>query len=57
MKAREIGDAMSMPTSTVTSQLARARKALREHIELAPGSAAVHAALLADLDLWARSLV
>ena len=57
MKAREIGDAMAMPTSTVTSQLARARKALREQVAKAPGSSAVHAALLADLDQWARSLV
>jgi RNA polymerase sigma-70 factor (ECF subfamily) len=56
MKAREIGDAMELPTSTVTSQLARARKALREQIRHSPGSKSVHAALLADLDGWARSL-
>ena len=56
MKAREIGDAMALPTSTVTSQLARARKVLREQIQQAPGSPAVHAALLADLDGWTRSL-
>jgi RNA polymerase sigma factor (sigma-70 family) len=56
MKAREIGDAMALPTSTVTSQLSRARKALRDQVEKAPGSNAAHAALLADLDQWARSL-
>ncbi len=56
MLAREIGDVMDVATSTVTTRLARARRALGDRIlRLArPGRASE--AVLTDLDAWVRSL-
>ncbi|MEM6996733.1 MAG: sigma-70 family RNA polymerase sigma factor [Myxococcota bacterium] len=55
LSAREIGEIMGMPTSTVTTQLSRARQALRDQIQTIAGGRAGNA-LLADLDAWTRSL-
>lgn len=56
LKAREIGDVLELPTSTVTSRLAKARELLRQRvIEFADGidgiSTTAH-----NIEAWARSL-
>ncbi len=56
MRAREIGEVVGIPTSTVTTQLMRARQRLREEIRDAPGAAPVRERVLADLDAWTASL-
>lgn len=56
LKAREIGDVLGMPTSTITTRLARARQALVDRIETLRASARVRDVVLGDLDAWARSL-
>ena len=57
MRAREIGDVVGIPTSTVTSRLASARRSLREAVRATPGAAQSRDDVLANLDAWARSLV
>jgi RNA polymerase sigma-70 factor (ECF subfamily) len=54
--AREIADVLEIPTSTVTSRLARGRTLLREEVERQSRPGRAHA-VLADVDGWARSLV
>lgn len=56
MAAREIGEALAIPTSTVTSRLARARQSLREAVGVTPGAARSRETVLADLAGWAQSL-
>lgn len=56
MPPQEIGDALGMPRSTVTTRLHRARQELRAAIAEAHGPAAVRAALGDELERWARSL-
>ncbi len=55
MTSREIGDVLDVPTSTVTTRLSRARRALASAVEAltAPGAST---AVLDDLDTWTRSL-
>ncbi len=55
LTAREIGEVMGTPTSTVTTQLSRARQALHDQIQTIAAGRAGNA-LLADLDGWTRSL-
>jgi RNA polymerase sigma-70 factor (ECF subfamily) len=56
MMAKEIGDVLDVPTSTITTRLSRARQALRDRIEkMATGE--MRAAILDDLDQWTRSIV
>jgi RNA polymerase sigma-70 factor (ECF subfamily) len=55
LHAHEIGIALGVSTSAVTTRLARARQLLREQIGKHP-RAATGNALLRDLDAWARSL-
>jgi RNA polymerase sigma factor (sigma-70 family) len=56
LKSREIGDVLGVGTSTVTTRLSRAREALRTEVEGLRAPAPVRASLLADLEMWARSL-
>ena len=56
LHAHEIGAALGVSTSAVTTRLLRARELLRERIASHPRAATGHA-LLGDLDAWARSLV
>jgi RNA polymerase sigma-70 factor, ECF subfamily len=56
LRAREIGDVLGVPTSTVTTRLARAREALRHEVETLRAPARIRELVLADLDVWARSL-
>ncbi len=56
MPPQEIGDALGMPRSTVTTRLHRARLALREEIAAMPAGERVRAALIDDLERWASSL-
>jgi RNA polymerase sigma factor (sigma-70 family) len=55
LKAHEVGEALGIPTSTVTSRLARARtllsKTIRRYARPRPRES-----LLQDLDAWAASL-
>lgn len=55
LKSAEIGKALGIPTSTVTTRLARARKVMRERIAKHPRERP-RTALLQDLEKWARSL-
>ncbi len=53
--SREIGEVLSIPTSTVTTRLSRARDTLRERVQkFATGRAGENA--LHDLEDWTRSL-
>ena len=56
LRAREVADVLEVPTSTVTTRLARAREQLRQEVrrQSRPGRAA---AVLDNVDGWARSLV
>jgi RNA polymerase sigma-70 factor (ECF subfamily) len=56
MRAREIGEAMDVPVSTITTRLSRAREALRRQVETIKAPARVREALAADLEGWTRSL-
>jgi RNA polymerase sigma factor (sigma-70 family) len=56
LKSREIGEALEIPVSTVTSRVARAREALRKQVETLPAPARAREALAAELDAWVRSL-
>jgi RNA polymerase sigma factor (sigma-70 family) len=57
LRVAEIGAAMGIPTSTVTSRLMRGRQLLRAGIQRLEGQAEVSRSLLGDLDRWARALV
>ena len=56
LRAREIAEAMDVPVSTVTTRLARARRALKRQVEASAAPKQVREALSADLDTWTRSL-
>jgi RNA polymerase sigma-70 factor (ECF subfamily) len=56
LRAREIGEVLEMPTSTVTTHLQRAREALRAQVEALRAPARVRDAVVADLDAWTRTL-
>jgi RNA polymerase sigma factor (sigma-70 family) len=56
LKAREIGEALGIPTSTVTTRLSRARDALRDQLVSLRAPTKTRDNVLADLDAWARSL-
>lgn len=56
LRAREIAEAMDIPVSTVTTRLARARRALKRQIEALAAPEPVREALSSDLDAWTRSL-
>lgn len=56
LRAREIGEVMGVPTSTITTRLSRAREALRAEVETLRAPAEVRRSLLSDFDAWARSL-
>lgn len=56
LRSREIGDVLGVATSTVTTRLSRARDALRGEVETIRAPSAVRQSLLADLEVWARSL-
>jgi RNA polymerase sigma-70 factor (ECF subfamily) len=56
LKSREIAEALEIPVSTVTSRVARAREALRQHVHSLPAPARAREALAAELDGWVRSL-
>lgn len=57
MPTAEIGVAVEIPASTVTTRLARARELVRRRIEQMRTPPAVRDALLRDLAGWTRSLV
>lgn len=57
LKAREIGEVLEIPTSTVTTRLQRAREALRAKVESMRAPTQVRDAALADLEGWTRSLL
>jgi RNA polymerase sigma factor (sigma-70 family) len=56
LRAREIAEVLDVPTSTVTTRLSRARDALRREVEGLRAPAEVRSSLLADIEMWARSL-
>jgi RNA polymerase sigma-70 factor (ECF subfamily) len=56
MRTAEIAYVLEISPSAVTNRLMRARRALREQIETMPARSALQAALLRDLEAWARSL-
>ena len=56
LMAKEIGEVMGMPTSTVTTRLSRARAALKTQVERIGRRKSAGSALLQDLDGWTRSL-
>lgn len=57
MSTAEIGEVFSIPPSTVTTRLARARHLIREHLVAIRASSPIQATLEADLPRWTRSLV
>lgn len=57
MSTAEVGGALEISVSAVTSRLSRARERLRETIERMEASPVVRASLLGDIDGWTRSLV
>ncbi|MEX1362079.1 MAG: sigma-70 family RNA polymerase sigma factor [Nannocystaceae bacterium] len=57
MSTAEVGSALEVSVTAVTSRLSRARERLREEVEGMEISARLRASLLSDLDGWARSLV
>lgn len=57
LKAREIGEVLDIPTSTVTTRLQRAREALRERVEGLRAPPKVREAVIADLEGWTQSLL
>jgi RNA polymerase sigma factor (sigma-70 family) len=56
LRTADIGSALQIPKSTVTTRLARARELMREHIERVSTPTPARQRLLADVDGWARSL-
>lgn len=56
LRAREIAEVLDVPTSTITTRLARARDALRVEVEGLRAPAQVRQSLLSDFDTWAESL-
>lgn len=56
LRTAEIGQALGIATSTVTSRLARARAALRKEIERLAMSPSLRDRALADLERWTREL-
>lgn len=56
MTSAEIGSALDVPTSTVTTRLSRARAALCKAVEDLTSPGAVRDRLVGDLDNWTRSL-
>jgi RNA polymerase sigma-70 factor (ECF subfamily) len=57
LAAREIGDALQIPTSTVTSRLAKGRQLLRSKLRAMAGTRPAGVRLLADPEGVARALV
>lgn len=56
LMAREIAEVLDVPTSTITTRLARARQALGDRIRRVARRGRASDAVLADLDGWVRSL-
>lgn len=56
LKTAEIAEVLGIVPSTVTTRLARARKALQDAIEVMPAVAAYRDSLLRDLDAWIASV-
>ncbi len=56
MLAREIAEVLDVPTSTVTTRLARARVELGERVQRLARRGPASQALLGDLEGWVRSL-
>jgi RNA polymerase sigma factor (sigma-70 family) len=56
LQAKEIADVLEVPTSTVTTRLARAREQLRRRVERLGRFGRAGHAVLADLEGWVRSL-
>ncbi len=56
LRSREIGDALGLPTSTVTTRLSRAREALRAEVQSLRAPPQARASVLADFETWAASL-
>ncbi len=56
MKAQEFADAIGCVPSTARGRLAKAREALREHIDEFAASSTTRERLAADVDGWLRSL-
>lgn len=56
LKTAEIASVLGAVPSTITTRLARARKALQDSIAAMPALAAHRDALLADLDAWIGSV-
>lgn len=56
LRAAEIAAVLEAPTSTITTRLSRARKALHDTIVALPAVAAHRSALLGDLEAWVSSL-
>ena len=54
--AREIAEVLGVATSTITTRLARARKALGDRIHRVARRGRASAAVMSDLDGWVRSL-
>jgi RNA polymerase sigma-70 factor (ECF subfamily) len=55
MKAREIGDVLGVPTSTITTRLARARALVAEQLEAAEGRRVTAESASVELAQWASS--
>ncbi|MCH9683987.1 MAG: hypothetical protein K0V04_21315 [Deltaproteobacteria bacterium] len=56
MPTAEIGYVLEISPSAVTNRLMRARRALRDQIGRMPARTELQAAVLRDLEAWARSL-
>lgn len=57
LKAREIGEVLGAPTSTITTRLAKARLVLKERVEQLAVDADQLDTSLHNIEAWARSLV
>lgn len=56
LRTAEIGEVLGAPASTITTRLARTRKALHDTIAGLPAVAAHRDSLLGDLDAWLSSM-
>jgi RNA polymerase sigma-70 factor (ECF subfamily) len=56
LRTAEIGEVLGAPASTITTRLARTRKALHDTIARLPAVAAHRESLLGDLDAWLSSM-